>query len=135
MNTAWMEIILNLQKKYNKANELQDVTKQMADCLQRNDLYAFELYLEMRTEIMLELDNLQYIQEELIRKLSEKEEALVKSVLTLDVEASLLENQDFRRMNEIYCKIKRSVESTIQFDKAISLKIGGNDSFYRNKEE
>lgn len=135
MNTAWMEIILNLQKKYNKANELQDVTKQMADCLQRNDLYAFELYLEMRTEIMLELDNLQYIQEELIRKLSEKEEALVKSVLTLDVEALLLENQDFRRMNEIYCKIKRSVESTIQFDKAISLKIGGNDSFYRNKEE
>lgn len=135
MNTAWMEIILNLQKKYNKANELQDVTKQMADCLQRNDLYAFELYLEMRTEIMLELDNLQYIQEELIRKLSEKEEALVKSVLTLDVEASLLENQDFRRMNEIYCKIKRSVESTIQFDKGISLKIGGNDSFYRNKEE
>ncbi|MCQ4936096.1 hypothetical protein [Anaerotignum propionicum] len=135
MNTAWMEIILNLQKKYNKANELQDVTKQMADCLQRNDLYAFELYLEMRTEIMLELDNLQYIQEELIRKLSEKEEALVKSVLTLDVEASFLENQDFRRMNEIYCKIKRSVESTIQFDKAISLKIGGNDSFYRNKEE
>lgn len=135
MNSAWMEIILNLQKKYNKANELQDVTKQMADCLQRNDLYAFELYLEMRTEIMLELDNLQYIQEELIRKLSEKEEALVKSVLTLDVEASMLENQDFRRMNEIYCKIKRSVESTIQFDKAISLKIGGNDSFYRNKEE
>ncbi|WP_312060628.1 hypothetical protein [Anaerotignum sp.] len=135
MNTAWMEIILNLQKKYNKANELQDVTKQMADCLQRNDLYAFELYLEMRTEIMLELDNLQYIQEELIRKLSEKEEALVKSVLTLDMEASFLENQDFRRMNEIYCKIKRSVESTIQFDKAISLKIGGNDSFYRNKEE
>lgn len=135
MNTAWMEIILNLQKKYNKANELQDVTKQMADCLQRNDLYAFELYLEMRTEIMLELDNLQYIQEELIRKLSEKEEALVKSILTLDVEASLLENQDVRRMNEIYCKIKRSLESTIQFDKAISLKIGGNDSFYRNKEE
>lgn len=135
MNTAWMEIILNLQKKYNKANELQDVTKQMGDCLQRNDLYAFELYLEMRTEIMLELDNLQYIQEELIRNLSEKEEALVKSILTLEVEASLLENQDVRRMNEIYCKIKRSVESTIQFDKAISLKIGGNNSFYRNKEE
>lgn len=133
MNTASMEIILNLQKKYNKANELQDVTKQMAECLQRNDLYAFQLLLEMRTEIMLELDNLQYAQEELIQNLSEKEQALVKRVLTLDVEASLLESSDFRRMNEIYCKIKRSMESTIQYDKAISLKIGGNDSFYRSE--
>ncbi|AMJ42370.1 hypothetical protein [Anaerotignum propionicum] len=135
MNTAWMEIILNLQKKYNKVNELQDVTKQMSECLQRNDLYAFELFVEMRTEIMLELDNLQYLQEDLLQNLSEEEQALAKRALTLDVEATLLENPDIRRMNEIYCKIKRSVESTIQYDKAISLKIGGDDSFYRNKGE
>ncbi len=138
MNTALMEIILNLQKKYNKVNELQDVTKRMAECLQRNDTYSFELLVEMRTEIMLELDNLQYLQEDLIHHLSGEEEALAKRALTMDAEAALMENTDFRRMNEIYCKIKRSLESTIQSDKAISLKIGGSNSFYyseENKEE
>ena len=132
MGTALLEIAVNLQKKYNKVNELQDTTKQMADSLQRNDLYAFELLMKMRTEIMLEIDSIDYQREDLLKCLPEAEENLVRCALSTQTEESQLKLPEIHRINDIYKKITRSLESTIQYDKAISLKIGGNDSFYKN---
>lgn len=132
MDTASMEILLNLQKKFNKVNELQDVTKQMAECLQRNDIFSFELLMDMRADVMLELDSIEYAQEDMLQGLSEMEEKQVRKALTLGVDESQLKTVDLRRIHEIYGKIKRSLENTIQFDKAISLKMGRETSFYKN---
>ncbi len=132
MNTPSMEILLNLQKKYNKVNELQDVTKQMAESLQRNDIYSFRLLMKMRKQVMLELDSLELTQENLLKGLPKNEERLARKALTLEVEEAQLETVDLRRIHEIYGKIKRSLLNTIQFDKAISLKVGREKSFYKN---
>lgn len=131
MNTTFDEITLNLQKKYNKMNELQDVTKQMADSLQRNDLYAFELVMKMRTEVMLEIDSIDYAREDLLKSLPESDEEAVRSILHSPVAEKQLENPVFGSIYEIYKKITRCLESTIQYDQAINLKIGGENSFYK----
>lgn len=131
MNTASMEILLNLQKKYYKVNELQDLTKQMAECLQRNDIISFELLMDMRADVMLELDSMEYAQEEMLQGLPEMEKKQVRKALNLEVDEAQLETADLRRVHEIYGKIKRSLLNTIQFDKVISLKVGQEKSFYK----
>ncbi|MDD3394856.1 MAG: hypothetical protein PHG19_09480 [Anaerotignum sp.] len=132
MDTGFMGITLNLQKKYNKVNELQDVTKQMADTLQRNDLYSFRLLLKMRTEVMFEIENLNYAQEEMLKDLPEREQTLARGALSMEAEEKQLNSSDLQRMNDIYQKIKRSLQNTIHYDKAINLKVAGNNSFYKN---
>ncbi len=130
MNTVFTGLLLNLQKKYTKVNELQDVTKQMAESLQRNDLYSFRLLMKMRTQVMLELESIDYAQEDLVKVLSENDEKQARSALSKETEEKQFETPELQRMNDIYKKIKRSLQNTIQFDKAISLKVGRNSSFY-----
>lgn len=132
MDTGFMGITLNLQKKYNKVNELQDITKQMADTLQRNDLYSFQLLMKMRTELMLEIDNLDYAQEDMLECLPENEKKLARSAFSIEAEEQQFSTLDLQRMNDIYKKIKRSLQNTVQYDKAISLKVAGKNSFYEN---
>lgn len=132
LGTALMDIAVNLQKKYNKINELQDTTKQMGDSLQRNDLYAFQLLMKIRTGVMLEVDSIDYQRDDLLQCLPETEKKLVLDALSTKVQESQLELPEIRRIHEIYMKIERSLESTIRYDKAISVKIGGNDSFYKS---
>lgn len=131
MNTVFTGIILNLQKKYNKVNEMQSVTKQMAECLQRNDLYSFRLLMKMRTGVMLELDKIDFAREDMLIGLSENEEMLARNALSNESEEKKLVSADLQRMNDIYNKIKRSLQATVQFDKAINLKIGRENSFYK----
>lgn len=53
-----MEIAINVRKKYNKISELLDLTKQMADSLQRNDMISFEVLLNMRTDVILDIEDI-----------------------------------------------------------------------------
>jgi hypothetical protein len=111
-------------------NEFQDVTKQMAESLQRNDLYSFRLLMKMRTQVILELESIDYAQEDLMKALSENDEKQVRSALSKEAEERQFETPELQRMNDINKKIKRSLQNTIQFDKAISYKVGRNNSFY-----
>lgn len=131
MSTTFMGITLNLQKKYNKMNELQDVTKQMAEALQRNDLYAFQLLMEMRTGVMLEIDDIDYAREDLLKCLPANQESLVREALSTKTTEQQLTNADLQRMNDIYKKTARNLEVTIQYDKAINMKMAGDHSFYK----
>lgn len=131
MSTTFMGITLNLQKKYNKMNELQDVTKQMAEALQRNDLYAVQLLMEMRTEVMLEIDDIDYAREDLLKCLPANQESLVREALSTKTTEQQLANADLQRMNDIYKKTARNLEVTIQYDKAINMKMAGDHSFYK----
>ena len=132
MNTVFTGILLNLQKKYNKVNEFQDITKQMAASLQRNDLYSFQLLMNMRTELMIDIENMDYAEEELIKSLSEDDEKQIRSALSKEMEGKQFATSDLQRINDIYNKTKRSLQNTVQVDKAISLKVGGENSFYHN---
>lgn len=132
MSTTFTGVLLNLQKQYNKVNELQDVTKQMAECLQRNDLYSFRLLMKMRTEVMLELDDIDFAREDILHSLPESEEKIARGVMVKEVDQNALSSPELQRMHEIYKKIKRNLQTTVQLDKGISLKIGGNNSFYKN---
>ncbi|KXL54565.1 hypothetical protein CLNEO_06760 [Anaerotignum neopropionicum] len=132
MNTVFTGILLNLQKKYNKVNEFQDITKQMAASLQRNDLYSFQLLMNMRTELMIDIENMDYAEEELIKSLSEDDEKQIRSALSKEMEGKQFATPDLQRINDIYNKTKRSLQNTVQVDKAISLKVGGENSFYHN---
>ena len=129
----YMELTLHLQKKYNKVNELQDMTKQMAECLQRNDIVSFELLMKMRSALMLELDSMEYVQEDMLKGLSKEDEAQARGALNGDFDGNRQEAPELCRMNEIYLNTKKSLQSTVQYDKAISLKVGGETSFYKAK--
>ena len=131
MSTTFIDITLNLQKKYNKINELQDVTKQMAETLQRNDLYAFQLLMKMRTKVMLEIDSIDFAREDLLNCLAEKEEELARTALNIQRDEKQLESPDLQQISDISKNISRSLQNTIQNDKGINHKIGGENSFYK----
>lgn len=131
MSATLKGITLNLQKKYNKANELQDVTKQMVESLQRNDIYSFQLLMKMRTQVMLEIDNIDYEREDLLEELPEQEKQIAHHVMGKQVEASRLASPELQRMHDIYENIGRCIARTIQFDKGMNLKMAGKNSFYK----
>lgn len=129
----YMELTLHLQKKYNKVNELQDMTKQMAECLQRNDIVSFELLMKMRGALMLELDSMEYVQEDILKGFSQEDEMRARGALNGVYDGNRQEAPELCRINEIYLNTKKSLQSTVQYDKAISLKVGGETSFYKAK--
>ncbi len=128
---VYMALTLHLQKKYNKVNELQDLTKQMAECLQRDDMVSFHLFMRMREKTMLEIDSLEYAQEDILKGMPTAKETFAREALTVEAHEKGQETAELCRIHEIYNSIKRSLQSTIQYDKAISLKVGGENSFYK----
>lgn len=131
MGATLLGVSLNLQKKYNKVNELQDITKQMAESLQRNDIYSFQLLMKMRTEVMLEIDSIDYAREDLLNEMAQQDKKTALWVMGKQVEESQLKTPELQRLYAIHEKIGRCLARTIQLDKGMNLKMAGENSFYQ----
>lgn len=130
MSKSAMEIAVNLQKKYNKMNEIYDLTKQMQESLYRDDIYSLKLIVKMRTKAIIEIDDIENECQELISRLSEEEKAGILKSMSEEAIDEQLQTPELKKINEIYLQFRRSLKKTIELDKVVNLKANKGNSIY-----
>lgn len=130
MSKNAMEIAVNLQKKYNKMNEIYDLTKQMQESLYRDDLYSLKLIVRMRTKAMIEIDHIENERLELIEELPEDEKGSILQSMSEEAVHEKLNTPELKKINEIYMQFRRILEKTIELDKVVNLKANKGNSSY-----
>ena len=125
-----MEVLKEMQKKYQCFTEIERITKDIGDALSRNDRELVQMLLGMRQE---EIDQ---------AEMSERNIHLLLSFIPADEATKTMNwikgNQEYIPENPIGKKlvekgisIQMLVQRTIQLDRHISMRLAGKDSFYQ----
>ena len=122
----WLELTVLERKKYNYLVELQDLTGQLAENLDRNDQVSVRMLVAMRQDpvrLLAEVDNSGKIR---LAALSEEDrrragELLKEGQPRDDGERIFLEQAQ---------KTRRLVEQVVAMDRRVSMKMAGENSFY-----
>ncbi|MFT4105998.1 MAG: hypothetical protein QM657_09565 [Lacrimispora sp.] len=125
-----IEILKEVQKRYNCIVEIERITRDMGDSLSRNDRESVQLLLGMRQEEMDKADlctrNMEYLVSALPPEEGFKVRGWMKgnANITPDTPAAamLLE-----KGKNIHSALKR----TIELDRYISIRLSGKDSYYQ----
>lgn len=131
MGASITEIMVNQQRKYNKIVELEGITKQMTEVLERNDMFAFEMLVDMRTEIMLEVEQLDYTHTAYMQELPTEERTQVQLALSREVKPEELTTAELQRLHDIYSKTKRVLSAIIAMSDRMNAKLKGDRSLNR----
>lgn len=113
---------------YRALSEVQDITRELLDAVDRQDQVSVRLFLSMRQEQINQLRD----QKELLKKqcggLPEEEGDLLRQILSgkkpAGVEGEALSLQVERN--------RALLERTLQADKALSRRLAGRESFYQS---
>ena len=122
----WLELTVLERKKYNYLVELQDLTGQLAENLDRNDHVSVRLLVAMRQDpvrLLAEVDNSGKIR---LAALSEEDRCRAEELLKEgqprdDGERVFLEQAQ---------KTRRLLEQVVAMDRRVSMKMAGENSFY-----
>ena len=122
----WLELTVLERKKYNYLVELQDLTGQLAENLDRNDQVSVRMLMAMRQDpvrLQAEVDNSGKIR---LAALSEEDrrragELLKEGQPRDDGERIFLEQAQ---------KTRRLLEQVVAMDRRVSMKMAGENSFY-----
>lgn len=122
MSKDVMEVAVNLQKRFNKINEIYDLTKQMQESLYRNDVYSLKLIVRMRTKAMLEVDKIDNSRNELVDSFPESERTAILNSMSEKANPEELTSVALKKINDIYMQSRRALEKTIALDKVVNIK-------------
>ena len=122
----WLELTVLERKKYNYLVELQDLTGQLAENLDRNDQVSVRMLVAMRQDpvrLLAEVDNSGKIR---LAALSEEDRRRAGELLKDgqprdDGERIFLEQAQ---------KTRRLLEQVVAMDRRVSMKMAGENSFY-----
>ena len=128
MSRDLMEVAVNLQKRYNKINEIYELTKQMQESLYRNDIYSLKIIVRMRSEAMLEVDKIDTGREELINDFLESERAAILNSMSVKAKPEELTTPALKKINDIYMNTRKTLEKTIALDKIVNIKANKGNS-------
>ncbi|WP_333650748.1 hypothetical protein [Lacrimispora sp.] len=130
MEKAMMiEILKEMQIKYNCITEIERITREMGDSLSRNDRELVQMLLGMRQEEMDKADVSTSNVDCLIVALRPEEVSKIRTWLkgSTDVNPDTPEAQMLvEKGKNIHLALKR----TIELDRHISLRLSGKDSYY-----
>ncbi len=132
-NKKMLDFIVYLQKKYNKTNEILDLTQEMDKALQVDDHVSFEMLLAMREEVMKQVDRIDDTIKISLNEVSGDLRERVMRILSAKAESLGLvscESKEEKKIVEIIGKTRRTLGRVIAIDKRMSTKIGGDDSYY-----
>ncbi|MEF9941582.1 MAG: hypothetical protein RSA90_04515 [Lachnospiraceae bacterium] len=110
-----LEILKQLQKKYNCVNEIHNTTKEIGDALSRDDRISVQMLLGMRQEEMDKADECNH------------------AVRMLESSLPVAEAHYYReheKVKEMKNKIQSVLDRCVALDKIMSKRVGGKDSFY-----
>ena len=125
----WMELTVLERKKYNCLLEVEDVTRQLAEALDRNDQVAARMLVAMRQDPLLQLEEVDRGEKQRKASLADEDRARVQALLRdreplYDGESIFLEQED---------KTRHLLERVVELDRRINLRMAGDHSFYRKK--
>lgn len=123
----WLELTVLERKKYNYLVEVQDVTRQLAESLDRNDQVSTRMLVAMRHDPIRQLAEVDSGSKTRTAALAQEDRALVAAVRRGE------EPQDDgqRVYAEQAGKTRRLLEQVVDLDRRLSLRMAGEHSFYQ----
>ncbi|MEY8319597.1 hypothetical protein AAK894_00785 [Lachnospiraceae bacterium 46-61] len=130
------ECVANLTKlmkqKYQKMLKIDNATNDIENALKRNDKVSTEMFMNMRMEIMEEIDS---IDNEIQKILTSGDEELyyyLKGLLKIDTQEQAMdtEYEDEKILMLVSLRIHNVLKGIIEKDKEMNKRILGKDSYY-----
>ena len=122
----WLELTVLEKKKYNYLVEIQDLTRQLAESLDRNDQVSTRMLVAMRQEPLLQLEELKQAVEaketSLLPQERERVSALREGAAPKGEEETIYHNQ--------VGSVRRLLERVIALDERLNRRLAGGKSFY-----
>lgn len=115
MNQDWIKLIVQLKKRYSLLIQIDDLTQQMSDALNRDDEVSFQMLLSMRQEPILYLKESDNI---LLDLKSELPQNIVKRWQELENNAEPIGQEETLFKQQIN-QNRRLLERLVPFDNRI----------------
>ena len=127
MSQELLELAVLERKKYNYLNEVLDLTRQLGEALDRNDQVSARMLVAMRQDPILRL-------EETDRTAKDRRTALpagVRQRLEALLAGAQPQGSEEQTFLEQAGKARSLLERVVELDRRISLRMAGEDSFYK----
>lgn len=126
----WLELTVLERKKYNCLLEVEDVTRQLAQALDRNDQVAAQMLVALRQDPLLQLEEVDRGEKQRKASLPAEDQDRLQVLLRdqqarYDGESAFLEQAG---------KTRKLLERVVELDRRISLRVAGDHSFYGKKK-
>lgn len=115
MNEDWLKLLVQLKKRYSLLIQIDDLTQQMSDALNRDDEVSFQMLLSMRQEPILYLKESDKI---LLNLKSELSQNIVKRWQELENNAEPIGQEETLFKQQIN-QNRRLLERLVPFDNRI----------------
>ena len=122
----WLELTVLERKKYNYLTELQDLTKQMAESLDRNDQVSTRMLVAMRQDPLRQLEEVDKGEKARVSVLAGGDRERVAALRG----GSPAQDDNERVYLEQAGKTRRLLEQVVELDRRVSLRMAGENSFY-----
>lgn len=126
MRDDWLELTVLERKKYNYLTEVQDVTRQLAESLDRNDQVSARMLVAMRQDPirqLAEVDNAEKLRlSTFSQEDQERAEALRRGKTPGEGGEQIFAEQAG--------KTRRLLEQVVELDRRTSVRMAGEHSFY-----
>ncbi len=127
----WLELTVLERKKYNYLVEVEDLTRQLSETLDRNDQVSARMLLAMRQDPIRLLAEVDRGSKKRRASLEEADWQRVEDLLSPDGEPR---SDGERIFLEQAGKTRRLLEQVVALDRRVSLRMAGENSFYKSKE-
>ncbi|WP_349669168.1 hypothetical protein [Lacrimispora sp.] len=129
-DSVLLEILKEMQKKYQCMAEIERITREVGDFLSRNDQTSVQMLLGMRQDEMDKVDVFNRNIKCLISVLSPEEAVKVDDWMK-GQENWIPDSQISEKVIEKGKNIQQILKRTIEIDRFISTRIAGTHSFYK----
>ncbi len=125
-----VEILKEMQKKYNYIIEIERITREMGDSLSRNDRELVQMLLGMRQEEMDKADVCTSNVDCLVAALSPEEGFKVRGWLKGNIDITP-DTPEAQMLVDKGKSVRLALKRTIELDRHISIRLSGKDSYYQ----
>lgn len=123
----WLELTVLERKKYNYLTEIQDLTKQLAEALDRNDQVSARMLVAMRQDPIRHLEEVDKGEKARLSTFTEEERDRVKAL----GRGGPPQDDNERVYLEQAGKTRRLLEQVVDLDRRVSIRMAGEHSFYQ----
>ena len=127
---VWMDLTVLERKKYNSLSEVLDLTRQLGESLDRNDQVAVRMLIAMRQDPLLHLEEAERTAKDRRRSLTEEEQRRIRSLL----KGAEPQSSEERTFLDQAGKTRRLLERVVELDRRVSLRMAGENSFYKKNK-
>ena len=125
-----------MKQKYQKMLKIDNATNDIENALKRNDKVSTEMFMNMRMEIMEEIDSIDNEVQKILTSGDEELYYYLKGLLKIDTQEQAMdtEYEDEKILMLVSLRIHNVLKGVIEKDKEMNKRILGKDSYYSQNE-